>query len=39
MPCGKAYKKVMGRVRKEYPSYGLKRRKKITNAVLYRKRK
>ena len=35
MPCGKTYQKVMARVRREYPRYGLKRRKHIANAIVY----
>lgn len=39
MPCGKTYKKVMNRIRRQYPNYGLKRRKKIAGAVLNRERR
>jgi len=40
MPCRKkTYTKVMNNVRRQYPKYGLKRRKKIVGAILYRRRK
>lgn len=39
MGCNKkTFKKVMNRVRKQYPSYGLERRKKIARALIYRKK-
>lgn len=40
MPCGKSkYKKLMGKVRKTYPTYSLKRRKKIVGAIYARSKK
>lgn len=40
MPCGtKKYKKIMARVRRTYPNYSLKRRKRITYAVISRQKK
>lgn len=40
MPCSKrTYKKVMQSVRMQYPSYSLKRRKKITGAIIYRRKR
>lgn len=40
MACNKrTFIKVMASVRKEYPTYGLKRRKKIARAIIYRKQK
>lgn len=38
MPCSKDYNNIMARVRRTYPEYGLQRRKKIVNSVIYRKR-
>jgi len=32
-------KKIMDRVRKQYPSYSLKRRKKIVAGIVYRRKK
>lgn len=32
-------KKIMDKVRKQYPSYGLKRRKRIVSGIIYRKKK
>ena len=31
--------KIMAKVRRTYPTYGLKRRKKIVATILYRRRK
>ena len=31
--------RVMARVRKKYPNYGLKRRKKIVSSIIYRKKR
>jgi hypothetical protein len=40
MPCSRKTKmKVMARVRREYPNYGLKRRKRIVGSILYRKKR
>jgi disulfide oxidoreductase YuzD len=40
MPCNKKTKqKVMARVRRKYPNYSLKRRKKIASAIIYNKTK
>ena len=39
MSCSKTYKKTMASVRNRYPNYSLKRRKKITRARIYYKRK
>ena len=38
MPCTKTYRKVMTNVKRQYPNYSLKHRKKIVNAVIYRKK-
>jgi len=39
MPCRKkTYTKIMARVRRQYPTYGLKRRKKITYGIIYGKK-
>lgn len=35
----KTYNKIMTRVRRQYPNYGLKRRKKIVRAIIYNKNK
>lgn len=40
MGCRKiTFKKVMDSVRKQYPNYGLARRKKIASAIIYRRKK
>lgn len=40
MPCTKkTYNKIMARVRRQYPTYGLKRRKRIVSGILYRKKR
>ena len=40
MACGKkTYKKIADKVRKQYPHYSLKRRKKIIGGIIYRRRK
>jgi hypothetical protein len=40
MGCNKKLKaKIMGKVRREYPSYSLTRRKKIVSVILYRHKK
>jgi len=40
MGCsGKTWKKVMNNVRRQYPSYSLKRRKKIARAIIYGRRR
>ena len=39
MPCGKTYNKLMVKVKKEYPNYGLERRKKIVGGIIYRNKK
>jgi len=40
MACSKKTKaKIMSKVRREYPHYGLTRRKHIVNAIIYRRRK
>ena len=39
MGCRKiTMKKVMASVRRQYPSYGLERRKKIARAIIYRRK-
>lgn len=32
----KKYKRIMARIRQQYPTYGLKRRKKIVYAIISR---
>lgn len=42
MPCRKSsmtWKRAMSRVRKQYPSYGLERRRKIAATIVRRARK
>jgi len=40
MACrAKTKAKIMARVRKRYPKYGLKRRKKIVSSIIYRKKR
>jgi len=40
MPCSKkTYNKIMARIRRQYPNYGLKRRKRIVSSIIYRKKK
>jgi len=40
MGCNKKLKaKIMARVRRQYPSYSLARRKKIANVIIYRHKK
>lgn len=40
MTCGKkTYKKIMDRVRKKHPNYGLKRRKHMVSAIIYGRKK
>lgn len=39
MPLEKQYNKMMGVIRKEYPSYSLKRRKRIVGALVYGREK
>jgi hypothetical protein len=36
MPCHKrTRKKIMDSIRRKHPGYGLKRRKRMTNAIIY----
>jgi hypothetical protein len=40
MTCRKkTYEKIMAKVRKQYPNYSLKRRKKIAYGIIYGKKK
>lgn len=40
MPCRKkTYNKLMTKIKRQYPDYGLKRRKKIVSNIVYRKKK
>lgn len=34
----KTYNKIMAKVRNKYPTYGLKRRKNIVGAIIYRRK-
>lgn len=35
----KKWKRIMARVRKQYPTYGLKRRLKIVRVIVYRSKR
>lgn len=40
MVCkSKTKAKIMAKVRRQYPTYGLKRRKKIVGSIIYRKKR